>query len=147
MKTSHPATSLLSRTAMALALGLTGIAMMPEPAIAAAPMIKVQVPGFYRIMLGDFQITALNDGTDDQPVDKLLSEPATRTNAMLKQSFLKSALETSVNAFLINTDSRRFRRPRGRRTSVLPRPRTYHQARTGPGLDTRELHDRVALIL
>jgi hypothetical protein len=56
-------------------------------------------------MLGDFQITALNEGTDDQPVDKLLSEPATRTNAMLKQSFLKSALETSVNAFLINTGS------------------------------------------
>lgn len=44
MKTSHSATSLLSRTAMALALGLTGIAMMPEPAIAAAPMIKVQAP-------------------------------------------------------------------------------------------------------
>jgi hypothetical protein len=52
MKTNHAATSLLSHTAMALALGLTGIAMMPEPAIAAAPMIKVQVPGFYRIMLG-----------------------------------------------------------------------------------------------
>jgi glyoxylase-like metal-dependent hydrolase (beta-lactamase superfamily II) len=106
MKTTHSTTSLLSRTAMALTLGLTGIAMMPTPASAAAPMIKVQAPGFYRVMLGDFQITALSDGTDDQPVDKLLSEPATRTNAMLRQSFLKSPLETSVNAFLINTGSR-----------------------------------------
>ena len=28
---------------------------------ASAPMVKTQ-PGFYRLMLGDFEITALNDG-------------------------------------------------------------------------------------
>jgi len=31
------------------------------PASARAPMVKTQ-PGFYRMMLGDFEITALNDG-------------------------------------------------------------------------------------
>ena len=30
---------------------------------AAAPMAKTMAPGFYRMMLGDFEITALSDGT------------------------------------------------------------------------------------
>lgn len=100
--------SLLSRAAIALAVSLSfaGMAVTPVPASAAAPMTKVQAPGFYNIMLGNFEITALSDGTDEQPVDKLLSESATRTNAVLKKSFLRSPLETSVNAFLINTGSR-----------------------------------------
>lgn len=106
MNTRHFSSSLFPRTAIALALSFAGVAMMPTTASAAAPMIKVQAPGFYRIMLGDFEITALSDGTGDQPVDKLLSAPATHTVAVLKKSFLKSPLETSVNAFLINTGSR-----------------------------------------
>lgn len=106
MNPNHLPSSLLSRTAIALAIGFAGLAFTPAPALAAAPMVKVQAPGFYRVMLGHFEITALSDGTDDQPVDKLLSAPAAITDAMLKKSFLKSPLETSVNAFLINTGSR-----------------------------------------
>ncbi|MEO8779948.1 MAG: MBL fold metallo-hydrolase, partial [Rhodanobacter sp.] len=106
MNPNHLPSSLLSRTAIALALGFAGLAITPAAALAAAPMVKVQAPGFYRVMLGNFEITALSDGTDDQPVDKLLSTPAALTHAMLKKAFLKSPLETSVNAFLINTGSR-----------------------------------------
>ncbi|SFU51726.1 MBL fold metallo-hydrolase [Pseudoduganella namucuonensis] len=70
---------------------------------AAAPMAKSQAPGYYRMMLGDFEVTALNDGTVDLPVDKLLHQDAAKTNKALAQSFLKAPLETSVNGYLVNT--------------------------------------------
>ena len=73
------------------------------PAMAAAPMAKFSAPGFYRIMLGDFEVTALSDGTADLPMDQLLQEAPAKTNQALARSFLTSPLETSVNAYLINT--------------------------------------------
>ena len=76
------------------------------PAHAAAPMAKIQAPGFYRAMLGDFELTVLSDGTVELPVDKLLKQPAEKTNKALLKSFEKSPLETSVNGFLVNTGSK-----------------------------------------
>ena len=38
-------------------------------ASAGAPQAKGQAPGWYRIMIGDFEVTALNDGTVGLPVD------------------------------------------------------------------------------
>jgi len=76
------------------------------PAHAAAPMAKFQAPGFYRTTLGEFEITVLNDGTLDLPVNKLLKQPAEKTDAALAKSFEKSPLQTSVNGFLINTGSK-----------------------------------------
>ncbi|MGV7207351.1 MBL fold metallo-hydrolase [Oxalobacteraceae bacterium A2-2] len=73
------------------------------PAQAAAPFAKFQAPGFYRTTLGDFEVTVLNDGTLDLPVNQLLKQPAAKTDAALAKSFQKSPLQTSVNAFLINT--------------------------------------------
>src|SRR5688500_12429202 len=74
---------------------------------AAAPQVKTQAPGYYRMMLGDFEVTALSDGTMDLPVDKLLTnvQPA-EVAALLKRQFLKSPMETSVNGFLINTGTK-----------------------------------------
>lgn len=97
---------LLRHTTFALALSMLGAAFSSSPASAAAPMVKTQAPGFYRTMLGDFEVTVISDGVVDLPVDKLLSEPAAQTDAVLKKSFLGSPLEVSVNAFLINTGSR-----------------------------------------
>jgi glyoxylase-like metal-dependent hydrolase (beta-lactamase superfamily II) len=99
-------TRFLRNTVLALALGTFGVAFTAGPVSAAAPMVKTQAPGFYRTMLGDFEITVISDGTVDLPVDKLLSEPAALTDATLKKSFLGSPLEVSDNAFLINTGSR-----------------------------------------
>ena len=78
-----------------------------SPAIAAAPMAKISAPAFQRIMLGDFEVTALGDGTVDLPMDQLLknSTPA-QVDKVLAKSFLKSPLETSVNAYLINSGSK-----------------------------------------
>jgi glyoxylase-like metal-dependent hydrolase (beta-lactamase superfamily II) len=74
---------------------------------AAAPMAKTQAPDYYRMMLGDFELTALSDGTVDLHVGQLLHGIAP---AALKKALARAALdepvETSVNAYLINTGDR-----------------------------------------
>src|SRR5205823_252751 len=42
-------------------------------AFAGAPMAKGQAPGWYRMKVGDFEVTALSDGTADLPMDQLLT--------------------------------------------------------------------------
>ena len=87
---------------------VAGAATLPSmPAHAAAPMVKSSAPGFYRFKLGAFEVTALSDGTDDLPMDQLLTHttPA-KVQAALAAHFLKSPVETSVNAYLINTGTR-----------------------------------------
>jgi glyoxylase-like metal-dependent hydrolase (beta-lactamase superfamily II) len=92
--------------AAAITLGVLGIMLAPRQAAAAAPMIRTQAPGFYRMILGDFEITVINDGTTSLDVDKLLAEPTSKTDAALKKSFETSPVETSSNAFLINTGTK-----------------------------------------
>ena len=75
-------------------------------AYAAAPMAKTPAPGYSRIMLGQFEITPLSDGTVDLPVDQLLAQDAKKTAAALAASHLKTPLETSDNAYLVNTGSK-----------------------------------------
>ena len=71
---------------------------------AAAPMVKTQAPGYYRMMLGDFEVTALSDGTVTLPVNQLLTNTTKpRVDRALARSGLASPLETSVNGYLINT--------------------------------------------
>ena len=93
------------------ALGLLVALLTGGPAVttshAEAPQQKTQAPGYYRMMLGDFEITALSDGTVDLPVDQLLSgaRPG-QVQRALKRAYLGVPLETSVNAYLINTGTR-----------------------------------------
>jgi glyoxylase-like metal-dependent hydrolase (beta-lactamase superfamily II) len=76
-------------------------------ASAAEPLAKVQAPGFFRFTLGDFEITALNDGTFDMPVDKLLKgAPAAKIDQTMAKAFLKVPMEDSLNAYLINTGAK-----------------------------------------
>ena len=71
---------------------------------AAAPMVKTQAPGFYRMMLGDFEVTALNDGVIAYPTAQLLPDatPEQIKNG-LSASGLSDPVGMSYNAFLINT--------------------------------------------
>jgi len=96
------------RAAVAAVLtAASGAALVPATAQAAAPMVKTQAPGYYRMMLGDFEVTALSDGTVDLPMDKLLTniKPAQLDKA-LSRAHLKTPVESSVNAYLINTGSK-----------------------------------------
>ena len=79
----------------------------PTAANAAAPLAKEPAPGFYRVMVGDFQVTALSDGTVALPVDQILTRTApAQVKKILARSYLQSPLETSVNGYLINTGSK-----------------------------------------
>ena len=102
---SH-STRISARVAIAAALAFTTLAA-PMVALAEAPMAKSQAPGWYRMKLGAFEVTALSDGTVTLPVDKLLSnvKPAT-VEQLLARSYLKAPVETSVNGYLVNTGSK-----------------------------------------
>jgi glyoxylase-like metal-dependent hydrolase (beta-lactamase superfamily II) len=71
---------------------------------AKAPFARGQAPGWYRMSLGDFEVTALLDGTVALPIEKLLTNttPAKIADALAK-AYLKPPFETSVNCYLINT--------------------------------------------
>jgi glyoxylase-like metal-dependent hydrolase (beta-lactamase superfamily II) len=70
---------------------------------AAAPMMKTQ-PGFYRMMLGEFEVTALNDGVISYPTAKVLpTATPQQISSGLIESGLKDPVGMSYNAFLINT--------------------------------------------
>jgi glyoxylase-like metal-dependent hydrolase (beta-lactamase superfamily II) len=88
-------------------LAISSTCLVLGAAHAAAPQVKTQAPGFYRVMLGEFEVTALSDGTVALPVDKLLTgTTAAKTQKTLARSFLKAPLETSVNAYLVNTGAK-----------------------------------------
>ena len=80
---------------------------LSSPALAEAPMVKTQAPGFYRMPLGDFEVTALSDGTAKLPMGKLLihSQPS-KVKKALERNFLGETVDTSVNAYLVNTGSK-----------------------------------------
>jgi len=77
------------------------------PALADAPLAKAQAPGWYRMKVGAFEVTALSDGTLPLPADKLLTGTTPeRVNSLLARAYLKAPVETSVNAYLVNTGSK-----------------------------------------
>jgi glyoxylase-like metal-dependent hydrolase (beta-lactamase superfamily II) len=79
---------------------------LSAPVQAAAPMAGTNAPGFFRIMLGDFEVTAINDGTVAMPINKLLHQPAAKTDAELARAYESSPMENSVVSYLINTGSK-----------------------------------------
>ena len=98
--------ALINRRAAA-AVTLIAALLFSAALEAAAPQQKTQAPGYHRMILGDTEITTLSDGTFPMEADKLLTGIAPKQlDAALARSFLKSPIETSVDAFLVNTGSK-----------------------------------------
>ena len=98
---------LLLRSAASVIAALFLLAGSASIAAAAAPQLKTSAPGYYRLMLGDFEVTALSDGTVDLTMGELLTNvTAARIRSALAKQHLKDPVETSVNAYLINTGSK-----------------------------------------
>lgn len=96
-----------TKLTLAALVSLGAATMMTAGTYAAAPMQKMSAPGYYRMMVGAFEVTAISDGTVDLPVDQLLTNTTPKTvDAELAASFETSPLETSDNAYLINTGSK-----------------------------------------
>lgn len=83
---------------------LAGLVALAPFAHAGAPQLQTQAPGYYRMMLGDFEVTALSDGTVGLHVDQLLQRTTPKkVQSALARWRLALPLETSVNGYLINT--------------------------------------------
>ena len=83
---------------------LFGSLLLAGACLAAAPQIKSQAPGYYRIMVGNFEVTALFDGNIALNADQLLLYTSkAHVNKVLAAHFLSSPVPTSVNGFLVNT--------------------------------------------
>src|SRR5687768_15187364 len=90
-------------TVLAIIIGGTA-AIGTWPLHGQVPMQKTQAPGFFRIMVGDFEVTALNDGVIPWPTKTVL--PTATTEQIEKGLFdmgLTDPVGMSYNAFLVNT--------------------------------------------
>jgi glyoxylase-like metal-dependent hydrolase (beta-lactamase superfamily II) len=100
----------MSKTMRSISLAATlaaSLLAVPVASQAAGPMVKSQAPGYYRMMLGDFEVTVINDGTVNLPMSQLLTNiTPEKYRADIARNFLRDPVETSVNAFLVNTGSK-----------------------------------------
>lgn len=87
------------------ASGLFAVFTAGTAAADAPPQKSGQVPGYYRMMLGRFEVTALNDGYVMLP-EKLLKDASKRSiDRLLARGFVDAShgMQTAVNGFLVNT--------------------------------------------
>ncbi|OWA52010.1 hypothetical protein BV898_16466 [Hypsibius exemplaris] len=71
---------------------------------AAVPQVKTPGPGFFRLMLGDFEVTAISDGTGAFPPEALMpNAPKEELLRARQRAFVPTPAPMSCNAFLVNT--------------------------------------------
>ena len=86
-----------------IAAALMGLAPLAQ---AEAPKVQTQVPGYYRIQLGQFEITALYDGAIELDTKLLKNIKPADLQLLLSRMFVGNPkMQTAVNAYLINTGS------------------------------------------
>lgn len=85
------------------ALGLT-LALAAGSALAQAPQVGTQAPGYFRLALGDYEVTALFDGYNDLSPKLLQGMSQGQIRALLaRRSIETPGVQTAFNAFLVNT--------------------------------------------
>ncbi len=94
--------SCMSKWWCAGALALATAGFVPV-ASAEVPQLKTQVPGYYRHMVGGFELTALYDGQIELDAKLLKNTPPQDVQNLLAYAFRKSPMATAVNAYLVNT--------------------------------------------
>lgn len=83
---------------------LAALLGLPSLARAQAPMAQTQVPGYYRMALGQFEVTALFDGAIELDAKLLKNASPEDLQRLLSRMFVGSPkMQTAVNAYLINT--------------------------------------------
>ena len=71
---------------------------------AEAPLAQTQVPGYYRMPLGRFEVTVLYDGAIELDTRLLQHTKATDLDRLLARMFVGNPkMQTAVNGYLINT--------------------------------------------
>lgn len=84
-------------TALAVMLAMSG-------AMAQAPQVGTQAPGYFRMAVGDYEVTALFDGYNDLSPKLLQGMSQSQIRALLaRRSIETPGVQTAFNAFLVNT--------------------------------------------
>jgi hypothetical protein len=80
------------RVLLALALASASLAAIvaPPARATAPPQQRTQVPGYYRMALGDFEVTALYDGYIDLDSKLLTGASASDIQRLLARMFIAS---------------------------------------------------------
>src|SRR5260221_10160154 len=92
-----------NRRAPALLAARAGFAAVPNVALAAAPQHHDQVPGFYRLKVGDLEVTALYDGTGVFDPHWLNGTKATMDSVAKALQADPHTLDIVDMGFLVNT--------------------------------------------
>lgn len=88
-------------------LGMATVLAPVQSVQASAHLVGGQAPGYYRMHVGRFEVTALLDGTHPFPSDRVaLGTTPARLEGMLRARFLPTRFEGMINAFLVNTGDR-----------------------------------------
>ncbi|PFH07820.1 glyoxylase-like metal-dependent hydrolase (beta-lactamase superfamily II) [Collimonas sp. PA-H2] len=95
----------VGKVAIIVATALVAMTTVTQNSYAQAPMAKFQAPGFYRTMLGDFEVTVVSDGTALRHVDEIMSKPE-KVREAYSRNGEELPTELSINTFLINTGSK-----------------------------------------
>lgn len=103
----------LSTLVVAIALVFGSFATIASATTVATPVVQAAAPaaqnGIYRYRLGDFNIIALSDGSVPLDLHALLrGESTAAIDAQLHAAFESNPHEASINAFLIDTGTRRI---------------------------------------
>lgn len=99
----------LTRRAAFGALAASAAISSIQPAAAAAPAAGRQVPGIYRYKIGEFEITAINDGIGLRPVAEgfVKNAPLDAVKAALEEAFLPTdKLAIPYTQLIVNTGHR-----------------------------------------
>jgi hypothetical protein len=85
-------------------VALASSVVRPNPALAAVPQHRDQVPGFYRMKVGDLEVTALLDGAAVFDLHWLNGKKVTmdRVEKALQQD--PHLLDVGDTGFLVNTE-------------------------------------------
>lgn len=84
-------------------------ALLAPPAAASGPIATKQGPGVYRYPLGDYQLTALYDGTWFLPIDDkfIRNAPVAEVDQALARAFLPPrVLPVTFTALMVNTGAK-----------------------------------------
>src|SRR4029077_19275774 len=98
----------LPRFAAVLLAALAGLAAGPNAALDAAPQHRDQQPGFYRLKVGDLEVTALYDGTGVFDPRWLNGTKATMDGVVKALQEDPHMLDVVDGGFLVNTGKQRI---------------------------------------
>lgn len=87
------------------AIAATWLCFTKEAAAEMSAHPSPQAPGFFRMQLGDFVVTALYDGYNLLATSRMSGMPDAEIQSHLHDSFLDSAqgVQTAVNAYLVQS--------------------------------------------